>query len=54
MQYLNMISQFDSMTGYIHISTPLLQHMFPVVDEFKVNFLLRLHMYRYKANIKCT
>ena len=53
-QYLGSISQFDIMTGCIHIGEPLLTHMIPPANEFKVNFLIRLHMYRYKSNTKCT
>ncbi len=51
--YLNYISQWDSMTGYIFLEEAVENHALSVSNEFKTNFLLKLHMYRYKSNKKC-
>lgn len=51
--YLNYISNLDVMTSSLHITNFADKYLFPVSDEFKVNSLVKLHMYRYKSNIKC-
>ena len=51
--YLNYVSNWDVMTGSLHLSKFTHKHLFPVSDDFKVNSLIKLHMYRYKSNKKC-
>jgi len=52
--YLSYISNWDVMTSSLHIHKFMHKHLFPVSDDFKVNSLIKLHMYRYKSNKKCT
>ncbi len=51
--YMNYVSHWDFMTGYVFLEEKLDLHTIPVSNEFKTNFLLKLHMYRYKSNKKC-
>lgn len=51
--YFNYLSYWDTMTGYLLFDESLHQHSLPVSEQFKTNFLLKLHMYRYKATKKC-
>ncbi len=51
--FLKKYSQWDVMTGYLYLKYENLSFMFPITDNFKVNFLIKLHMYRYKSNKKC-
>lgn len=51
--FLNYISWWDVMTNSLLIQADNYNYMFPVLDEFKVNSLIKLHMYRYKSNTKC-
>lgn len=48
--FFNYISWWDSMTGYVLLDENLIVNSVPPLNQFKSNFLLRLHMYRYKAN----
>lgn len=52
-QYLNYLSSWDPVTSSIHLKSTLPKFHIPVVDEFKVNYHVKLHMYRYKPNTKC-
>lgn len=49
----NAISYWDFMTGFLYLSENLKSHAIPPVNQFKTNLLIKLHMYRYKANNKC-
>lgn len=53
LHYFNAISYWDFMTGFLHLEEELRVHSLPVANQFKANFLAKLHMYRYKANSKC-
>lgn len=41
------------MTGFIFVEENIRTHCVPPYDQFKSNLLVKLHMYRYKANKKC-
>ena len=47
------ISYWDFMSGFLYLSENLKSHAIPPVNQFKTNLLIKLHMYRYKANKKC-
>ncbi len=46
-------SYWDVMTGYLYLLPQSYKFLFPVLDDFKVNLLIKLHMYRYKSNNIC-
>ena len=49
-QTLSYLSQWDPMTGFLHLDYKVKGFIFPVTDDFKTNYQIKLHMYRYKAN----
>ena len=51
--YFKKISQFDPFTNYLYLSENLKNYSIPFYEQFKVNFLIKLHMYRYKSNNIC-
>ena len=53
MFYFHAISYWDFMTGFLYLEEDVRQHSVPPYDQFKTNLLVKLHMYRYKANNKC-
>lgn len=48
--FLRHLSYLDPMTGYAYLNSDLDLFTFPVVDSFKANYHIKLHMYRYKSN----
>ncbi len=51
--YFNCMSYWDFMTGFIFTHETLRTHSLAPSNQFKANLLVKLHMYRYKANKKC-
>lgn len=51
--FLRTSSYWDMMTGYLYLLPQSYKFLFPVLDDFKVNLLVKLHMYRYKSNNTC-
>lgn len=49
-QLLNSLGNWDIMTGSVHLTKNLPLFTFPTKDSFKVNWQIKLHMYRYKSN----
>lgn len=47
------ISNWDTATNTIYLSRQLEPFIFPTKDNFKVNWQVKLHMYRYKSNKIC-
>lgn len=46
------IGNLDRLTGCLLLNANLKNYTLPVLDTFKSNFLVKLHMYRYKSNSK--
>lgn len=53
MFYFHAISYWDFMTGFLYLEEDVRSDCVPPFDQFKTNLLVKLHMYRYKANNKC-
>jgi len=53
MFYFHAISYWDFMTGFLYLEEDVRRDCVPPFDQFKTNLLVKLHMYRYKANNKC-
>lgn len=51
--FLRHVSYWDISTGCLYLTPGFYDHLLPVLDDFKVNFLIKLHMYRYKSNKTC-
>jgi len=52
--FLKYLSYWDPMTGYLQMFEKPELDLLPVNNDFKTNYLVKLHMYRYKSNKKCT
>lgn len=50
---LQSMSNWDLVTNTILLNKKIKLFTFPVKDSFKVNWQIKLHLYRYKSNHKC-
>lgn len=48
------LTQFDIFTNYIFFFKKKVNFSLPVIDEFKNNFFIKSHMFRYNASNKCS
>lgn len=46
------LGNLDKITGYLMLNSEIENFTLPVLDTFKSNYLIKLHMYRYKSNNK--
>lgn len=47
---LKSLTHFDPITGYLLFFSKIYNYQLSIGDSFKINFLVKLHMYRYKSN----
>lgn len=48
--YLSQLMQLDPSTNYLYLTKKLNKFFTPISENLKLNFYLKLHMFRYKAN----
>jgi hypothetical protein len=49
--FFKSITQYDPTTNYLFITKKLVNYSLPFTEQFKINYLTKLHMYRYKATM---